>query len=81
MSPTGLIVPVETKREDDAKNESESEDEYEVEAEERKPPSVLPDIPPLSTLLSKEPSPLLAFNLLDILYDRTQRGPINGGEG
>lgn len=75
MSPTGLIVPVETKREDYEKNESESEDEYEVEAEERKPPSVLPDIPPLSTLLSKEPSPLLAFNLLDILYDRTQREP------
>lgn len=63
---SGLIVPVETKREDENENESESEDE--VEVEERKPPPVLPDIPPLSTLLSKEPSPLLAFNLLDILF-------------
>jgi hypothetical protein len=83
MSPKGLIVPVETKREDESESESEVEDEDEVEVEERKPPSVLPDIPPLSTLLSKEPSPLLAFNLLDILYGRTTtahtRTPNGGG--
>jgi hypothetical protein len=66
---TGLIVPVVRKPElDDDSNSDDDDAECAVEIEERKPPSVLPDIPPLSTLLSKEPSPLLAFNLLDVLY-------------
>jgi hypothetical protein len=66
---TGLIVPVVRKPElDDDSNSDDDDAECAVEIEERKPPSILPDIPPLSTLLSKEPSPLLAFNLLDVLY-------------
>lgn len=38
------------------------------EEQQKPPPTIMDDIPPLSTLTNKPPSPLLTFNLIDILY-------------
>jgi len=43
-------------------------EERELKAESQKPPTILENIPPLSSLLKKEPSPFLTFNLVDILF-------------
>lgn len=46
-----------------------SPEEDELEAEDRtSPPPILDQIPPLTSLTKVEPSPLLAFHLLDILF-------------
>ncbi len=68
----GLVTVMEESGEPDEteqEEEEEEEDEEEIQSLQQSPePEILRGLPALSSLLKTKPSPLLAFNLVDILY-------------